>query len=270
MKKSISQGQPDGLKALLRFLSIVVMNLLFYPSLFVWTALTIALSPLAFLLWKMATSWSTERIVRQFIWIYGRGWIVLSWPFVRFKRAGFDGLQQHLPVVMVVNHFSFFDTYCMALLPFSNVAFAIRAWPFKMLWYRPFMRLARYLDVETLTWDAVCDDAQKIMERNGNILFFPEGHRSRDGSLGRFYSGAFRLAIESGATIVPLCISGTDRLLPRGRWWVHPAVVCLKALTPIDAARYPGDRGHVLLRNHVKERIAAGLSEIRQQCCEVS
>lgn len=241
------------------------MNSLFYPSLLAWTLLTIVISPFAFVVWKTTTVWSTERIIRQFVWIYGRGWIVLSWPFVRFKRVGFEGVRQHLPVIMVVNHFSFFDTYCMALLPFSDVAFAIRAWPFKMFWYRPFMRFAKYLDVETLAWEEVCTSAKNIMEKNGNILFFPEGHRSYDGSLGRFYSGAFRLAIMTGATLVPLCIIGTDRLLPRGRWWVRPTAVCLKALTPIDTARFTGDRGHVNLRNHVKDQITAALSEMRRQ-----
>ena len=191
--------------------------------------------------------------------------MVISSPFVRFNRAGFDGLLQKLPVVMVVNHFSFFDTYCMALLPFSNVAFAIRAWPFRMLWYTPFMQLAKYLDVETLPWQTVCAAGKKILEKKGSILFFPEGHRSHDGTLGRFYSGAFRLAIESGATLVPLCLSGTDRLLPRGRWWVQPASIHLKALPPIDSTRFSGDRGHIILRKYVKNQMITHLSEIRQK-----
>ena len=55
----------------------------------------------------------------------------------------------------------------------------------------------------------------------------PEAHRSRNGKLGRFYSGAFKVAVETGVPVVPLCITGTDEMLPPGRWWLRPARVCL-------------------------------------------
>jgi 1-acyl-sn-glycerol-3-phosphate acyltransferase len=46
------------------------------------------------------------------------------------------------------------------------------------------------------------------------VVVFPEGTRSRDGGLGRFRSGAFRLATAAGVPVVPAAIVGTADVLP--------------------------------------------------------
>jgi 1-acyl-sn-glycerol-3-phosphate acyltransferase len=50
------------------------------------------------------------------------------------------------------------------------------------------------------------------------VLFFPEGTRSRDGELLPFKDGAFRLAIEQKAAVLPIAISGTATALRKGDW----------------------------------------------------
>jgi 1-acyl-sn-glycerol-3-phosphate acyltransferase len=243
---------------------IWVMNATAYPLLVFWTLITIALFPFSYLIWVSATKWSTEKIVRHFIWLYGKGWLIIMSPFVRFRREHLDLIKEKLPVILVTNHLSFFDIYCMSLLPFHNVAFAIRSWPFRMFWYRPFMLLANYLDVEHQGWEKTVRDAKGIIERKGNILFFPEGHRSRDGRLGRFHSGAFRLAVDFGIPLVPLCISGTDDLLPPNRWWMKPASIRLRALSPVNPQGFIGSTGHMEMKKIVKNAIKENLSEMRR------
>ncbi|UCF94444.1 MAG: 1-acyl-sn-glycerol-3-phosphate acyltransferase [Desulfobacterales bacterium] len=237
-----------------------VMNLTVIPLILMWTVLGIMLFPLIFVPWKIITRWNADRIMRQFVWLYGRGWVGIMAPFVRFRRNGFKTEKIKPPCILVVNHSSFFDTYCMALLPFSDVTFAIRAWPFKMFWYRPFMRLARYLNVESMEWTQISNTAATIISKGGALLFFPEGHRSRNGKLQRFYSGAFKLAIETGAKIVPLCLTGTDELLPPGRWWLKPARVNLQALAPVDPRAYRGPDAHRTMRRAVKNLMAQSLA----------
>ena len=197
---------------------IGLMNLTVYPLILMWTFVGIMLSPLLIVVLKVVRRWSIDRIVRLLIWLYGRGWMLIVSPFVRFEREGLQDERIAPPCIFVVNHQSFFDTYCMAMLPISNVVFAVRSWPFKMYWYTPFMRMSRYLDVESLGWKKTSEEGSRLLNQNSALLLFPEGHRSRDGSLGRFYSGAFKVAIDCKAKIVPLCISGTRDLLPPGRW----------------------------------------------------
>lgn len=183
-------------------------------------------------------------------------------PFVRFRREGFKEGRIKPPCILVVNHLSFFDTYCMALLPFSDVTFAVRAWPFRMPWYAPFMHIARYLNVEDMSWEEISETGSQVISEDGALLFFPEGHRSRDGQLRRFFSGAFKVAVETGAEIVPLCIAGTNELLPPGRWWLKPARVTLKALEPVAPKGFTGPSAHRELRKAVKGRMSRALGEM--------
>jgi len=173
-----------------------------------------------------------------------------------------------MPCIIVINHLSFFDTYCMGLLPVSDIAFAVRSWPFKKLfWYRPFMRLANYLDLEAIGWEGTLRDSRRVFERKGAILVFPEGHRSGDGKVQRFYSGPFRLAIETGVPILPLCITGTDVLLPPRRWWMMPATVCLSILPLVYPREFIGDgeTAHINLRKHVRKIIAEQVEKMRKE-----
>lgn len=245
-----------------RRLAGIVMTLVVYPLLALWTALCIVFFPLAYLLWRLRTSWDQGRIMRHIIWVYGRGWLVIVSPFVRFRREGFEQLRGAPPSILVLNHLSFFDTYCMALLPVHDVTFAVRAWPFRMFWYSAFMRLAGYLNVEDSSWEDIRDSSTRVLASEGHLLFFPEGHRSRDGELQRFSSGAFRLAIETGTPIIPLCITGTGRLLPPGGAFLSPARVTLRALPAIDPGRFDGEMGHRVLMRHVRQQMKENLEKM--------
>jgi 1-acyl-sn-glycerol-3-phosphate acyltransferase len=113
-----------------------------------------------------------------------------------------------------------------------------------------------------MPWQKITRAAVEILSKKGGILFFPEGHRSRTGRLQRFYSGAFKLAVETGTKIVPLCIAGTDELLPAGRWWLKPARVTLRALKPVNPAAFTGPSAHRAIQKVVKHTLAQNLMEI--------
>lgn len=259
MSRSLSGPSHQPLSAV-----VVLMNLWCYPALVLWTLTGMALFPLFYLSGRLLQL-PPDRLTRLAIWIYGRGWLLLMRPFVRFRRQGMEHLTKDRPCLFAVNHFSFFDTYCMALLPVYNIMFAVRSWPFRMFWYRGFMRLARYLDVEGSPLEVILEHCRHAFSRQGAVLFFPEGHRSRTGELQRFYSGAFKVAIASKVELVPLCIAGTESLLPPGRKLFRPCTVTLRVLPPIDTHDFQDRQGHIRLRKLTKERLAAALDDIRRQ-----
>lgn len=242
----------------------VLMNVTVYPALALMTILAILFFPPAFLVARITTRLKAGRIVRLFIWLYGRGWLTIAAPFVHVRCEGLKENITGSPSILVVNHLSFFDTYFMGALPFSNVVFAIRSWPFKMFWYRPFMHLAEYLDVERLGWKRTLERSQKIFSEGGSVLFFPEAHRSRDGRLGRFYSGAFRLAKETGVGLIPVCITGTDQLLPPGGRMLHPANIRIRALQRVEPEAFPGEVGHGDMRRFVKDTMAGHIAQMHK------
>ncbi|WP_092344059.1 lysophospholipid acyltransferase family protein [Desulfuromusa kysingii] len=263
MKVATEAQDKPVIESIVSIAAIALMNLWAYPILVLWTLFGILIFPLLFVLGRAVFRWPADRLTRWCIWSYGRGWFLLMSPFVRFKREQMTLLDKEKPYLFVVNHLSFFDTFCMALLPIHNIVFAVRSWPFRMLWYRSFMRLANYLDVEGDCWEDILAGSKKAFAANGSVLFFPEGHRSRDGKLQRFYSGGFKVAIAAGIPIVPLCISGTDLLLPPGKKLMRPCQIVLRALEPIPTGDFSGKDGHLRLRKLVKNQMANSLAEMR-------
>ncbi len=239
----------------------LVLNIIFYPVISVWILLGIIAFPFCLVLWKVVTRWDVGMIVRHLINIHAYVLLIILFPFIPFKGEGFAGIKR--PCILVVNHRSFFDSYFISILPFHDIIFAVGAWPFKMYWYTMFMRLAQYLDVETIDWSEVVHTCKKTFAKQGAVLFFPEGHRSKTGKLQCFHSGAFRLAQETGVPIVPLCITGTGTMLPPGHFFLYPSRVRLKVLEPIDPSHYPGTRGADKLRKEVRKLMMLTLEEMQ-------
>jgi 1-acyl-sn-glycerol-3-phosphate acyltransferase len=241
------------------------MNFTTFPLIVIWTIISFLLFPLGFVFWKAITRWDVHRIMRHFIWIYGRAWIAIMAPFVRFKRECFQENNIDASNIFVLNHLSFFDTYCLALIPFYDVVFVVRSWPFKMFWYAPFMHLAEYVDAESMGWEDLYNASKEKLLKGAGLAFFPEAHRSRDGKLGRFHSGAFKMALATGVKIVPLCLMGTDVLLPPGRWFLKPASVYLRALKPVDPRDFDGPNAHIEMKKFVKNMMAQTLSLMKAE-----
>jgi 1-acyl-sn-glycerol-3-phosphate acyltransferase len=245
-----------------QWLSALLLNLTFYPLMILWVLAGILAAPFCLLVGRLCTDWDLGRIMRRLISVHGRGVMLMVSPFVRFSGEGLEQVQR--PCILVVNHLSFFDSYFMSRLPFYDVIFAVGAWPFKMYWYTLFMRLAGYLDVEQGDWQEALEAGTRCFAQQGSVLFFPEGHRSKNGELQPFHSGAFRLSQATGMPIVPLCLTGTDTLLPPGHFGLRPARVRLRALPPLDPADFPGPIGHFALRREVCARMTRALQEMQQ------
>src|SRR5262249_3987652 len=97
--------------------------------------------------------------------------------------------------------------------------------------------------------------------KEGHCLFvFPEGTRSPDGNLIRFYPGAFRLAVRNRVPIVPVVIDGTQVILPKKQLFIRPRPVIMRILP----AMYPSAAGdHKQLLEQVKTRMQHELNVMR-------
>ncbi len=65
----------------------------------------------------------------------------------------------------------------------------------------------------------------KILKEGYSLVIFPEGTRSKDGTLGVFKPGAFKLATKSGVCIVPVTIKGSNQIMKKGSFIIKPAEV---------------------------------------------
>jgi 1-acyl-sn-glycerol-3-phosphate acyltransferase len=264
MHKEEAIGLPKRQMSIALWLAIVLMGI-YVPVLMVLeTVIGIAIFPLLLVIWMLATNWSFGKIMRHFVWMYGRVWMWVVSPFVRVACTVAKPDQINRPSIYVANHLSLFDIFFLSAMPVFDVVICLRSWPFKMLWYAPFMRFAEYLDVEHLSWEQIVQQINRILSEGHSVLLFPQGHRSRDGRMTRFYSGAFKLAIRFNVPIVPICITGTDQMMPPGRWWMAPADVRLDSLEPVEPEPFKKEMGHIEMRKHVKKLMEDCLARNQQ------
>jgi 1-acyl-sn-glycerol-3-phosphate acyltransferase len=78
--------------------------------------------------------------------------------------------------------------------------------------------------------------AARLLGGGVSAFLFPEGTRTRDGSLQPLKKGGFRLALESGLPVVPVTITGTRRAMPRGSMVLRAGPVHMHIDPPIPTA----------------------------------
>lgn len=162
---------------------------------------------------------------------------------------GLDHISPGRPCVIVANHASAADIPII----FGSLPFQFRVIAKASLFHIPIlgwcMRLAGYISIDRESPTRAMRSLERAARqlRSGlPVLVFPEGTRSRTGELLPFTKGAFLLAIQAGAPVVPLAIVGSHDILARGSLRVHRGTVTLIVAPPIDTQGLTSkDRGRL-------------------------
>ncbi|MEH3032525.1 MAG: lysophospholipid acyltransferase family protein [Aeromicrobium erythreum] len=162
--------------------------------------------------------------------------------------------------VLVANHSSHADTAAlMAALPtHAKPVFAAAADYWFDVWWRRLLvtGLAGALPVrrhESGAYAALLAAARPAVEDGRTVVVYPEGTRTLDGSVGRFASGATRLARDLDVDVVPVALRGTREVLPKnGRFTPTPLEV------RIGAPVAPADADPDVLHDRVAASVAEG------------
>ncbi|UCE58705.1 MAG: 1-acyl-sn-glycerol-3-phosphate acyltransferase [Phycisphaerales bacterium] len=192
---------------------------------------------------------------------YGAFMVCLFRPIIRVRRRGMEHLPTRGPVMMVTNHRSLFDIFFFGLTQQPNVAVLVRSWPFRLPVLGRFMRGAGYIDIERLSFDKTSELIRQLSSRRVSALCFVEGHRSRDGRLQRFRSGAFRLAVECYLPVLPVCVTGSEQLCAPGSRLIRPASIDFLILSPVETASFPAEKRALKVRRHVENIFREQLGE---------
>jgi 1-acyl-sn-glycerol-3-phosphate acyltransferase len=92
-------------------------------------------------------------------------------------------------------------------------------------------------------------DAAERLRGAATFAAFPEGTRSKDGTVGAFKGGALQLAIEAGVPVLPVAIQGAGRVLPPTGFSVRPGEIVVRFGDPIETTGLaPQDRNALARR----------------------
>ena len=103
------------------------------------------------------------------------------------------------------------------------------------------MRNAGYIEIDRQNHEqalqSLREAAAKIREGK-SVVTFPEGTRSKDGTVKSFKQGMFHLAIESGVPIVPITIIGAGEIMPKRSLNVKPGRITMVIDRPVEVGGY--------------------------------
>lgn len=170
------------------------------------------------------------------------------------------------PAILAANHLSVLDSFLLpALLP-RHVTFTAKNEYFSG---DPisgfFMRLGRSLPVDRESGrsaQAMLEEAAALLERGELFGIHPEGTRSPDGRLYRGKVGVAWLALRTGAPVLPVALSGTEKVMPYGAKVPRPAPIGIAIGAPMH---FTGDHTKAQDRRRVTDEIMAAIQKLSGQ-----
>ncbi|NKI94017.1 lysophospholipid acyltransferase family protein [Rhizobacter sp. SG703] len=216
-----------------------------------------ALRSLLFVLWMAATviPWAVFSLVAS---IFIRGtplfWFTTFWLRiaitgcrficgVRYQVQGMENLPDG-PAILLPKHQSTWETFAFPTLMPRPLCYVFK----RELLYIPFFgwAMAR-LDMvhidrskRTEAWSRVAEQGQRFMAQGNWVIMFPEGTRIARGQQGTYKTGGTRLAVATGASVVPIAVNSA-RCWPRKSFLVRPGLVTVSIGKPIAPAGRQAD-----------------------------
>jgi 1-acyl-sn-glycerol-3-phosphate acyltransferase len=138
---------------------------------------------------------------------------IYSWVFFRARAIGAERVPPEGPVIIAPNHFSHMDHFFVGDPLRRSVRFMAKSQMFKPPLQWVFTHGGVFPVRRGHGDETAFETARIVLENGGCVVMYCEGGRSRTGALAeRARPGIGRLALESGATVVPMAIHGSSKV----------------------------------------------------------
>jgi len=198
---------------------------------------------------------------RQIAHVTARLFFLLAGIRVRLLNAQ---LLPEGPCVVVANHASYLDGPVLkAMLP-ARFSFVIKKEVSRVPLAGLLLRRIGSEFVDRFNRHAGGVDARRLLkaaDAGQALAFFPEGTFLPQPGVGKFHTGAFVIAARTKLPIVPLCIRGTQHILPSARYLPRPGRIDIEVLPVIPATAAQGSDAVLAARDLARARIVAALGE---------
>ena len=187
----------------------------------------------------------------------------------RIRFTGVEHVPLAGPVVLAPNHVSYMDPVLLTIpvrrtLHYMTleVFFGVRGLGALIRWFRAFPVREDEIDRPAIR------TAMRILRDGHALVVFPEGGRSPDGRLLPFRPGAFRLALQADAPVVPVTIAGAHAAWPAKRRLPRPGRITITFHAPLGRKDLPGDADRAEQAESMaalaRDRIESGLDYDRE------
>jgi 1-acyl-sn-glycerol-3-phosphate acyltransferase len=191
---------------------------------------------------------------------------LIFWP----KVEGREHVPQEGAAILASNHLSFSDSIFMPLMVKRRVTFVAKQEYFTGRGLKGWLTKMFFVGTGTIPVDrsggraaqAAIETGLRVL-REGRIFgIYPEGTRSPDGRLYRGKTGVARLALESGAPVIPVVMLNADEIQPPGKLIPKIKRVRIRFGAPMDFSRYRGMSGDRFIERAVTDEIMYELMEL--------
>jgi 1-acyl-sn-glycerol-3-phosphate acyltransferase len=186
--------------------------------------------------------------------------------FYRVRVEGREHIPQDGPVILAANHRSFLDSIFLPLVLRRRVTFVAKAEYFddpKTAW---FFRAVGQIPIRREGGSAAegaLEAATEVLEEGGIFAIYPEGTRTRDGYLHRGHTGVARLALSTGASIVPVGLVGTDDCQPTDKKLPRLfRTVWIRFGAPLPVAHYAERENDRLVLRQITDELMYEIREL--------
>jgi 1-acyl-sn-glycerol-3-phosphate acyltransferase len=175
-------------------------------------------------------------------------------------------------VLLASNHLAFMDSVVITLVSRRSVAFMAKSEYFTGRGLKGWMMRSFFTSVGAVPVDRessraaqeALDAGLEVLNSGDAFSIYPEGTRSRDGRLYRGRTGVAWLALTAGVPVVPVALTGTDRLQPGGSGMIRMARVKVEFGEAIDVSQYgPATSGRA--RRHATDAIMEAIQKMSGQ-----
>lgn len=172
------------------------------------------------------------------------GRVICHLLFIKVKLIDVEKLDVNQSSVIIANHQSAFDIFAIYGWYPGIFKWIMKAELKKIPLVGQACQAAGHVFIDRSNPIAAkksLERAERQLMDGASVVIFPEGTRTRDGKMGKFKKGAFRLAADLSLPVVPVTIRGSFERLPRKSWYVQPGTIEMVFHNPIEIAPFLPD-----------------------------
>lgn len=188
------------------------------------------------------------------------------------KVDGLENIPTDKPFIIAANHSSYYETLLPYTILIPKLDKQIHALVNSRYWNNPIIKISLdwgkcipvFLgkDYDAKKNNEAVEIATDYLKKGELIQIFPEGTRSYDGKIKKGHTGVAKLALKAKVPVVPMGITGSRKILPKGKFFPRFVRCDVKFAKPVSFEKYYNKRMNDKVLEQVTRRIMKEIGNI--------